>query len=242
LYHIDAPLGSKMSDFVVSSYTPTVSALLESSSPMSPTPMPPKLLAIAQPSSLGQRRLPGTIDEIKYVQEAVGKDLTVKTLIGEDATLENVASELKTSNWIHFACHGVQNPAHPTESALLLAGNDRLTLGILTSLRGTRGDLAFLSACQTAKGDEQLSDEAVHLGAAMLVTGYKGVIATMWSVADQVAPQVARDVYGHLTQSKLDATEAAHALHLAVQNLRKDIRPEGNASFISWVPFIHIGR
>ncbi|KIJ48922.1 hypothetical protein M422DRAFT_28275 [Sphaerobolus stellatus SS14] len=112
---------------------------------------------------------------------------------------------------------------------------------MLTSLKISHGGLAFLSACQTAKGDEKLSDEAVHLSAGMLATGFGGVIATMWSVHDKVAPQVARDVYKHLKESGMDVSEAAHALHAAVENARNNMQGEDDAAFISWVPFIHMG-
>ncbi|KIJ43557.1 hypothetical protein M422DRAFT_253135 [Sphaerobolus stellatus SS14] len=197
LYHSNAPLGSKLSDFVISSYTPTLSAILDRSSPLLPPSTPPTLLAIA-PSSFGQSYLPRIADELRHIKQVMEGTLTVKTLIGEDAALEN-------------------NLAHPTESALLLAGNDRLSLAKLMSLKIAHGDLAFLSACPAAKADEQLSDKAFNLSAGMLVSGYRGVITTMWPVKDQTAPQVVRDVYRHLRQFKLDATEAAHALHLAVQ-------------------------
>ncbi|KAI0082963.1 hypothetical protein BDY19DRAFT_981531, partial [Irpex rosettiformis] len=50
-------------------------------------------------------------------------------------------------------------------------------------------DLAVLSACQTATGDEKLSEEAVHLAAGMLNIGYKSVIGTMWSISDYIAPE-----------------------------------------------------
>ncbi|KIJ35404.1 hypothetical protein M422DRAFT_180808 [Sphaerobolus stellatus SS14] len=243
LYHADTPHGSKLSDFAISSYIPTLSALIDRVSPLS-QPGPPKLLAIAQPSSIGQQKIPGTVDEIRYIKTAVeeSRALTLMTLIGEKATLGNVVSELKTANWVHFACHGVQNLAHPTESALLLAGKDRLTLAMLANLKIPHGGLAFISACQTAKGDEKLSDEAVHLSAGMLATGFGGVIATMWSVHDQVAPQVARDVYNHLKQSEMNVSEAAHALHSAVENARNNMQGEDDAAFISWAPFIHMGR
>ncbi|KIJ45381.1 hypothetical protein M422DRAFT_166732 [Sphaerobolus stellatus SS14] len=242
LYYADASPGSKLSDFVISSYIPTLSVLVDRVSPL-PPPGSLKLLAIAQSSSIGQPKLRGTFDEIKYINAAVeqSRPLTLMTLVEEKATLGNVLSELKTATWVHFACHGVQNASHPTESALLLAGKDRLTLGMLTSLKITHGGLAFLSACQTAKGDEKLSDEAVHLGGGMLAIGFGGVIATMWSVHDQVAPQVARDVYQYLKESGMDVSEAAHALHLAVENTKKNMQGEDDAAFISWVPFIHMG-
>jgi CHAT domain-containing protein len=77
----------------------------------------------------------------------------------------------------------------------------------------------------------------------MLLAGYRGVIATMWSIMDDDAPQVAADVYEHLFKtSPPDSTRAAEALHLAVGNLRERRSSEGNkTSFFHWVPFIHVG-
>jgi CHAT domain-containing protein len=40
--------------------------------------------------------------------------------------------------------------------------------------------LAFLSACETAKGDDSTPDEAMHLAATLLFAGFRGVVATMW--------------------------------------------------------------
>jgi hypothetical protein len=62
----------------------------------------------------------------------------------------------------------------------------------------------------------------------------------MWSINDDDGPQVADDVYAHLFKdSHPDATQAAYALHGAVQKLHQ--KSEGKKSFFSWVPFIHIG-
>lgn len=41
--------------------------------------------------------------------------------------------------------------------------------------------------CQHVKqvtGDEKLSDEVVHLAAGISAAGYRGVVATMWSISD----------------------------------------------------------
>ncbi|EUC59236.1 CHAT domain protein, partial [Rhizoctonia solani AG-3 Rhs1AP] len=99
--------------------------------------------------------------------------------------------------------------------------------------------LAFLSACQTATGDEQLPDEAIHLASGMLMAGYSSVIATMWSVRDEDAPFVADKVYAKLMKDgKLGNGEAGKALHHAVAELRNKI---GEQKFECWVPYIHIG-
>jgi CHAT domain-containing protein len=234
--------GSKLSDFVIPSYIPTLTALLDASAVPSMPPAPPKLLVVAQSTYSGQNNLPGTKDEVERIEKVVNGAFPVISLIEEHATLENVVPKLQTSNWAHFACHGVQNAIHPTESALLLSGKEKLTLAKLMSLQIPHGDLIFLSACQTAKGDEQLSDEAVHLSAGMLVTGYRGVIATMWSVDDRVAPEMAEEVYQQLKKSKWDSAEAAHALHVAIGNMTGGVVLDDNEWFISWVPFIHMGR
>jgi hypothetical protein len=71
-----------------------------------------------------------------------------------------------------------------------------------------------------------------------LSAGYHSVIATMWSIGDDDAPIIANDVYSHLLADKEPSSQkAAEALHLAVQTLRKT----HNSSFVSWVPFIHMG-
>jgi CHAT domain-containing protein len=49
--------------------------------------------------------------------------------------------------------------------------------------------LAFLSACETAKGDEAVPDEALHLAATLMFAGFRAVVATMWSVASYPSPK-----------------------------------------------------
>ncbi|KAJ7259411.1 CHAT domain-containing protein [Mycena rebaudengoi] len=180
-----------------------------------------------------------TQEEIAHIQRlALGK-FTVLRLDEEMATVQSVQQGMIESRWVHFACHGVQNVSNPTESALLLAGTSHFTLESIIRLALPHADFAFLSACQTATGDRTLQEESVHLAAGMLLAGYRGVIATMWTIRDDDAPQVACDVYEHLFKiSPPDATQAAEALHLAIQRLREG---SGKKSFTYWVPFIHIG-
>ena len=96
------------------------------------------------------------------------------------------------------------------------------------------------SACQTSTGDEKLSEEAVHLAAGMLAAGYRGVVATMWSISDQHGPQVAEDFYAGLISQDLEqlsTDNAAHALHYATQKLRRQL---GDFT-LDWIPYVHFG-
>ncbi|KAJ7845045.1 hypothetical protein B0H14DRAFT_2358317 [Mycena olivaceomarginata] len=42
--------------------------------------------------------------------------------------------------------------------------------------------LAFLSACETAKGGEDIPDQTIHRAATLLFPRFKGVVATMRQV------------------------------------------------------------
>ncbi|KAJ7845301.1 CHAT domain-containing protein [Mycena leptocephala] len=240
IYGAQEVFGSQISDFVISSYTPFLAALINGFRPASEGKNGLKFLAVAQPSAVGQMPIPGTQMELDYIQRHAGGKVPVLRLEEDMATVESVHAGMRESSWVHFACHGIQDTINPTESALLLAGSSRLTLSSIIKLELPHADLAFLSACQTATGAQRLQEESVHLAAGMLLAGYRGVVATMWSIMDNDAPEVASDVYQHLFNTvPPDPTRAAEALHLAVRRLRET--PGQTKSFLHWVPFIHVG-
>jgi CHAT domain-containing protein len=157
---------------------------------------------------------------------------------GSRATITSVLSAMEKHSWIHLACHAKQDAKNPTESGFRLH-DGILSLAMITNKTFQGKDLAFLSACETATGDEKLPDEAIHLAAGMLMAGYRSVIATMWSIKDQDAPLVAEKVYAKLLKDgKLDSTGVARGLHSAVGHLRAKV---GEEAFERWVPYIHIG-
>jgi len=122
---------------------------------------------------------------------------------------------------------------------LSLVIDDRLTLKEIMKQSFSHTELAFLSACQTATGDDKLPDEAIHLAAGMLMAGYGSVVATMWSIQDDDAPIVAETFYKHLIEDAGgDSGRAAYALHKAVAHLA-EVR--GEDKVMRWAPFIHLG-
>ena len=197
-------------------------------------------LSPAGPSATsdGLPRLPGVDVELEHIRAVVRNSPSARTTLAESSigTVDEVLSLMKEADWVHFACHGVQDTA---DSGLCLADRRRLKLRDIMALSRPHGGLAFLSACQTAMGDERLSDEAIHIAAGMLFAGYGGVIGTMCSISDKLAPRVARDAYQQLFQNgaRPDHREAAWALHEAIGRLRDS----GRALFATWLPFIHVG-
>ena len=178
--------------------------------------------------------------ELEHIRAVIRNSLSAPTLLESSVgTVEEVLSLMKEADWVHFACHGIQDAVNPTKSGLCLADQRRLKVSDIIGLSRPRGGLAFLSACQTAMGNEHLSDEAIHIAAGMLFAGYGGVVGTMWSISDELAPDVARDVYAQLFQNgtRPDYREAARALHGAIGR----VRDSGRAPFVKWLPFIHVG-
>ncbi|KAI0085861.1 CHAT domain-containing protein [Irpex rosettiformis] len=224
-------------DIAVSSYTPTLEALLKPRTRAAPILQDPRVLIVSQPDTPGCSSIPGTTTEAAIVMSLVTK---FKVLDDDDGTVQAVLEGMATHEWVHLACHGVQNTLDPTNSAFALY-DGQLTLGALMSQHLPNADLAVLSACQTATGDEKLSEEAVHLAAGMLNIGYKSVIGTMWSISDSIAPEVMRVFYTVMAEQVKAGGELhpAYALHEATKVLRK--KKDRMDDFLRWVPFVHFG-
>ncbi|CAE6438196.1 unnamed protein product [Rhizoctonia solani] len=227
---------ARLSDYAISSYTPTLTALL--SSVQSGSYSHSSIVAIGQEETSGFSSLPGTRRELEYIKKHAGDQVKFKQLTDDAATPAVVLDLMEQCDWVHLACHAHQSITDPTQSGFFLY-KDILDLSTIMQKSFKNKGLAFLSACQTATGDKALADEAVHLASCMLVAGYPSVIATMWAVRDSDAPFVADKVYGMLLKAgEMSYRDAARALHYAVEELKRDL---GDDKFECWAPFIHIG-
>jgi CHAT domain-containing protein len=226
------PDGPRLYNYVISSYTPSLTALLMS--PKSPEPKFKGILAISQP----QDGLPSTMNEIQNIQNCFSNE-SVTWLNMESATIDTVLQHMRNHHWVHFACHATQNIKDPTSSHLRLYGGD-LSIARLMQ-ESFNGEFAFLSTrtAGTATGDESLPDESVHIAAAIMIAGYPAVIGTLWSMEDKDAPLIAQEVYSHLyNNGNPDSSQVACALHNAVARLRM----QDEQNFSAWVPYVHLGK
>ncbi|KAL5639626.1 hypothetical protein ACGC1H_006288 [Rhizoctonia solani] len=227
---------SRVFDYVISSYTPTLTALLARTPRLLHQNC--RVLAIGQASTPGRSPLPGTTRELAHVKSHTRAKAEYLQLTNDQATTTAVLDAMEQHDWVHLACHAHQNVEDPTKSGFYLH-DGTLDLSAINQRSFKNKGLAFLSACETATGDEKLPDEAIHLASGMLMAGYPSVIATMWSVVDDDAPFVADKVYAQLMKDrKIGNGEAGRALHYAVAGLRKKV---GEKEFGRWVPYIHIG-
>lgn len=217
--------GAAVLDRVVSSYTPTIRALLHARS--QPMASNPRLLAVALSETPGQAPLPATRIEAEALVRHFADPVT---LFDADATAARVLAALPAAGWVHFACHAHSDPLNPSRSHLVL--HDRpMTVTEISRLRLVSAELAYLSACSTARSDERLADEAIHVASAFQLAGYQHVIASLWPVLDDTAATVA----DHFYTRTATGTDPARALHAAVRHVRHNQPPS------AWAGYVHVG-
>jgi CHAT domain-containing protein len=226
-YHRDQSRRSVL-DRVVSSYTPTAGNLRHHRARAMPAP---SALVVALPQTPHAPELPGAQQEHDLLTRTFAG---VTTIVGADATHERVLAELPRHTVAHFACHGLSDPANPSRSRVLLHdhADNPLTVRDIARLDLT-AELAYLSACDTARTTARLADEAIHLAGAFQLAGYANVIATLWTIMDPVALSIAEDFYAHFAGSR----NAALALHDTIRRAR-DRYPK-RPSF--WAAHVHSG-
>ncbi|KAE9406073.1 hypothetical protein BT96DRAFT_1057866 [Gymnopus androsaceus JB14] len=231
--------GKKLFDYAVSSYTPSITALLSSQEHHHDSPhqtsSAPRLLAISQPNTPNAEELPSTVKEVEILQ-SIHPNLT--WLNDTEGTKDAVLKGIEEHDWVHFACHSEMDMEHPLKSAFLLQDKNLQLVDLLMKpLSHTQ--LAYLSACRTAASNGNIPDEAVHLAAGMLMAGFQDVVATLWAIGDDDATFVAEHFYRYLKEEgDGDSTQSSYALHYAVGKMRESI---GEKNFLRWIPFIHLG-
>ena len=226
-------------DIYICSYTPTLSALIQSRNRAfgSQSSDRPSLLLIAQPDP----SLPTVQGEIQVVQAL---DTKVTSLISEAATPATVVDGFHHHRFAHFACHGTLEPGKPFEAGFELHGGERLTLLKIVRSHLPTAEFAFLSACHTAELTEgSMVDEGLHLAAAMQYCGFRSVVGTMWAMVDEDGQELAEHFYKALfsTARREEGIpyheRSAKALRFAVKKLRR----KRYITLERWVNFVHYG-
>jgi CHAT domain-containing protein len=127
------------------------------------------------------------------------------------------------------------------DSSLIMDdGKSPRLLDFLRQYNGHDGNagFAFLSACETAMGEHNARDEAIHLAAGMLLVGYESVVGSMWKVNAKDSEYIVTPFYEQmLGVGKGDCLYGAKALHDALMLLRKEQAESVNG----WVNIVHWG-
>ena len=204
-----------MIDITVSSYTPTISPLLQAQERNKPCTF--QMLVVGQPNAPNMRPLPCVQEEVQIISRLLSPlKPKFQALEDSDATVQSVASSFPGCSWAHFACHGIQDADNPMDSGFVMSNGERLTLSWIAQSSLASPQFAFLSSWQSATGSKQFPNEAVHrcrLAICRVLQRYwDNVVCGRWGCTFSVATDVYKELFKDGTVLA-SASEVALALH-----------------------------
>ena len=224
-------------DLYIPSYTPSLSALIESRNGSPQILGKPSLLLVAQPDD----SLPGVRGEVKVIRALKGR-VAVAGLVSSEATPSSVVEGLRGSQLAHFACHGVLETGKPFDASFRLHGGSRLTLLEIVRSRLPDAEFAFLSCCHAAEITEgSVADEGLHLAAAMQYCGFRSVVGTMWEMADTDGRDLAKSFYKSLFSDQETSVPHYERSAGALRDATQKLRGKRGINLERWVNFVHYG-
>jgi CHAT domain-containing protein len=136
-------------------------------------------MLVAEPGPPGPTFLDNVVEEVRTCA-ALLRSASAEVIndVNSTTSIRTVLDGLPAAHFLHLACHGYQHD-DPLQSCFALSDGS-LTISSLMELQLPHAMVAFLSACDTAKGDRNQPDQAVHLAASMLFCGFKSVVGTLW--------------------------------------------------------------
>jgi hypothetical protein len=260
----DGPMASQdnVSNYAVSSYTPTLSAFCRAvktkAPPISTSESTSSVALVAQqPKAASYGSIPEVDVEAKMIRHLIPGCRTGDfSAITNNSDFDSALRNVRNVEILHFACHGSQDQRDPLNSGLELE-KGRLTLKQFTEIDFPNGQLAYLSSCESASIDFNCPDSGINLATTLLFNGFRSVIGTMWlvnssrrmnyknhshrslyrSMIDHDGPFIAERVYRRVFRNgKIDRAAIPWALDEAVRELRATGVPA-----IRWATYIHMG-
>lgn len=196
-------------------------AVLEFLSSTQGVPGKHPLLALGNPD-LGMQRM-----DLPYAQQEVqviaADWQNAQLLTRKDASETAVKRSAAAFQYLHFACHGTFDPAHPMASGLLLAADNEndgmFTVGEIYETR-LEADLVTLSACETALGKIAGGDDVVGFTRGFLFAGVNSIVASLWKVDDRATALLMQAFY-----TALQGTNKREALRVAQLKVKATYNP-----------------
>ena len=217
--HAAGPFGKgqrNLSHRYISSYTPTLTALLRARrhDPSNSAIEQRRFVAIGQAKAAGESELFPVGAALENIRQRVDGLATFMRIDGEESCSSRVVEELSKNEWVHLAYHGLPNREEPFESASALH-DGHFTIQRIIGCDLKNPEFAYLSACHTTVGDKESPDEVIRLASAMQFVGFRSVIGTMWAVDDGETNKITSTFYKHMVDEsgRLDHTRAAFALN-----------------------------
>jgi CHAT domain-containing protein/cytochrome c-type biogenesis protein CcmH/NrfG len=150
---------------------------------------------------------------------------TARLLLGDNARVRPVKSELERSDVAHFATHYVVDARSEMLSKLVLAsestdataredGDGVLRAYEIYSMKLPRTRLVILSACQTGIEHQYGGEGGVSLARPFIAAGVPLVIASLWPVDSNSTAELMIAFHKHRKRDRVPTAEALHRAQL----------------------------
>jgi CHAT domain-containing protein len=197
--------------------------------------MPNTLRALAIEAPEPTSGLPlSTAREIAAVCAHQSADFTVTRLPGTEATAPRLREALARYEIFHFAGHAEADPDDPLAGALLLAHDERLTIRELLASGIGAARFAVLSACETARVEDLMSDEMVSFPTALMQCGFAGVVGSLWVASHRHTIRLMEAFYREWRGKPATPRQALRAA-------QQWMRDQRHAPPLAWANFVYVG-
>jgi len=186
--------------------------------------------------------LPNVELELKQIVSTLPGEFFLDEQFTEERLREGISRRFPV---LHIASHFKFTPGTETDSFLLIGTGKPLTMDrIRHGPRFDGVDLLTLSACESGfgGGKDQLGREIEGLGALAQTKGARGVLATLWQVADESTATFMHNFYQK--KGLKPSMSKAEALRLTqLQFLTRNVTDKSEyAHPFFWAPFILMGN
>lgn len=157
--------------------------------------------------------------------------------VGLDGLLSGKAPDNLEFNALHFAGHGENKAGRP--SALLYNSGQEIDVGMLETAEVAKrpeGAFLFVNACQVGTAEVVLNRYAGLAGYA-IAGGFRGCMAPLWSVADDVAKQISLGFYAAMAEGD-DGTAAEYLRRVRENFVQTDTDP----AHTTWLAYVYYGH
>ena len=180
------------------------------------------------------------LDCARKEAKMVGRLVSVKPLLGEQATKQAVLEEITSVSLIHFAAHGdaergeiALSPIRTPDSSDIVPQEEEylLTMADISRVK-VRAKLVVLSCCHSGSGQVR-AEGVIGIARAFLGSGARSVLVALWAIEDTATEQLMCRFYEHLVCGE----SASESLHQAMKWMRNN----GFIKVSQWAPFMLIG-
>ncbi|KAF9240230.1 CHAT domain-containing protein [Melanogaster broomeanus] len=246
------------SQMYVSSYTPTLQALLHARSETAPAASQPRRTSIvpsffktkksesptpghvapATVVAIGHPMAGETRHHLDMLRNRIPSSVPFRRIEGEKVTAASVLGAFAERSWLHLTGPALVDYTRPFRSGF--ATREGILRMYDISRARSQADFAFVSCrCSSEPEDVTAPDEAMHLVTSLQFSGVRSVVGTLWPVDEEVMERVVSAFYEDIVpkaEGPMRYTNAARSLNTALKTIANSGVPLAQR-----IAFVHVG-